>query len=113
MAKRVLTDGKKSDPRRSLDDIKLPDFINVIKKESTGSTNEDIALLAKQGVAPWTVVQALVQTSGRGRHGNSWDSQIGNLFMSLLLRPTVNRVRWGAIPSVSYNGSLYIIRLYR
>ena len=52
MAKRVLTDVKKSDPRRSLDDIKLPDFINVIKKESTGSTNEDIALLAKQGIAP-------------------------------------------------------------
>ena len=85
MAKRVLTDVKKRDPGRSLDDIKLPDFINVIKKESTGSTSEDIALLAKQGAAPWTVVQALVQTSGRGRHGKLWDSQIGNLFMSLLL----------------------------
>ena len=59
MAKRVLTDVKKRDPGRSLDDIKLPDFINVIKKESTGSTNEDMALLAKQGAAPWTVVQAL------------------------------------------------------
>ena len=92
---------KKSNPRRSLDDIKLPDFINVIKKESTGSTNEDIALLAKQGAAPWTVVQALVQTSGRGRHGKSWDSQIGNLFMSLLLRPTVNRVRWGELSLLS------------
>ena len=101
MAKRVLTDVKKSDPRRSLDDIKLPDFINVIKKESTGSTNEDIALLAKQGIAPWTVVQALVQTSGRGRHGKSWDSQIGNLFMSLLLRPDVNRVRWGELSLLS------------
>ena len=32
MAKRVLTDVKKRDPGRSLDDIKLPDFINVIKK---------------------------------------------------------------------------------
>ena len=101
MAKRVLTDVNKRDPGRSSDDIKLPDFINVIKKESTGSTNEDIAHLAKQGAAPWTVVQALVQTSGRGRHGKSWDSQIGNLFMSLLLRPTVNRVRWGELSLLS------------
>ena len=58
MAKRVLTDVA-GNLVGLLDDIKLPDFINVIKKESTGSTNEDIALLAKQGAAPWTVVQAL------------------------------------------------------
>ena len=101
MAKSLSTNVRKSGLPRSQDDIKLPDFINVIKKESTGSTNEDIALLAKQGIAPWTVVQALVQTSGRGRHGKTWDSQIGNLFMSLLLQPTVNRVRWGELSLLS------------
>ena len=70
MAKRVLTDVKKGTIVGS-NDIKLPDFINVI--ESTGSTNEDIALLAKQGAAPMDSGSALVQTSGRGRHGKSWD----------------------------------------
>ena len=49
MAKRVLTDVKKATLVDSLDDIKLPGFIKVIKK-STGGTNEDISLLAKQGV---------------------------------------------------------------
>ena len=101
MAKSLLTNARKSDVPRSSDGKRLPDFINVIKKECTGSTNEDMALLAKQGVAPWTVVQALVQTSGRGRHGKSWDSQIGNLFMSLLLRPNVNRMRWGELSLLS------------
>ena len=101
MAKSLLTNARKSDLPRSSDDKRLPDFINIIKKESTGSTNEDIALLAKQGIAPWTVVQALVQTSGRGRHGKSWDSQIGNLFMSLLLRPSVDQVRWGELSLLS------------
>ncbi len=101
MAKSLSTNAKKSDVPRSSVGKKLPDFINVIKKESTGSTNEDMALLAKQGVAPWTVVQALVQTSGRGRHGKSWDSQKGNLFLSLLLRPNINRMRWGELSLLS------------
>tara|TARA_B100000989_G_scaffold257195_1_gene206629 strand:- start:1032 stop:1832 length:801 start_codon:yes stop_codon:yes gene_type:complete len=101
MANSSLTSTRKSDFPWSSNGTRLPDFINVIKKESTGSTNEDMALLAKQGIAPWTVVQALVQTSGRGRHGKSWDSQIGNLFMSLLLRPNVNRMRWGELSLLS------------
>ncbi len=33
------------------------------------------------------VVQALQQQGGKGRHGNQWISPIGNLYMSVLLRP--------------------------
>lgn len=33
------------------------------------------------------VLQALQQTSARGRHGNKWDAPMGNLYMSALLRP--------------------------
>lgn len=33
------------------------------------------------------VVQCLTQTKGRGRRGNEWQSPVGNLYMSLLLRP--------------------------
>ena len=79
----------------------LPGFINIIRKEITGSTNEDIALLAKQNAEAWTVVQALEQNSGRGRHGKTWDSQRGNLFMSLLLRPAVGSRRWGELSFLS------------
>jgi BirA family biotin operon repressor/biotin-[acetyl-CoA-carboxylase] ligase len=33
------------------------------------------------------VIQALQQQGGKGRHGNQWSSPIGNLYMSILLRP--------------------------
>lgn len=33
------------------------------------------------------VVQCLTQSKGRGRRGNEWSSPMGNLYMSLLLRP--------------------------
>ena len=79
----------------------LPGFINIIRKEITGSTNEDIALLAKQNAEAWTVVQALEQNSGRGRHGKTWDSQRGSLYMSLLLRPAVGSRRWGELSFLS------------
>ena len=79
----------------------LPGFINIIRKEITGSTNEDIALLAKQNAEAWTVVHALEQNSGRGRYGKTWDSQRGNLFMSLLLRPAVGPRRWGELSFLS------------
>lgn len=52
--------------------------------ETTQSyVKEAIAAGEPQGM----VVQALEQKSGKGRHGNSWNSPIGNLYMSILLRP--------------------------
>ena len=33
------------------------------------------------------VIQALTQSEGRGRQGNSWTSPMGSLYMSILLRP--------------------------
>ena len=33
------------------------------------------------------VIQSLSQTGGRGRQGRQWQSPLGNLYMSLLLRP--------------------------
>ena len=92
--------GKITTPKFRTDKY-LPSFINIIRKETTGSTNEDIALLAKQNVEAWTVVHALEQNSGRGRHGKTWDSQRGNLFMSLLLRPSVESRRWGELSFLS------------
>jgi BirA family biotin operon repressor/biotin-[acetyl-CoA-carboxylase] ligase len=43
--------------------------------------------LAAEGAAGLTVVWAQEQTAGRGRHGRSWDSPRGNLYISILLRP--------------------------
>ncbi|MHA1567763.1 MAG: biotin--[acetyl-CoA-carboxylase] ligase, partial [Alphaproteobacteria bacterium] len=43
--------------------------------------------LAAAGAAPWTIVWAREQASGRGRLGREWASPAGNLYMSIILRP--------------------------
>ena len=53
----------------------------------TASTNDDVKKAAEQGEAEGLIVQALRQTAGRGRHGRVWESPVGNLYCSALLRP--------------------------
>lgn len=55
--------------------------------DSTGSTNDVARAAAEQGEPEGFAVQALEQVSGRGRHGRVWLSPIGNLYLSVLLRP--------------------------
>lgn len=54
----------------------------------TASTNDDVRRAAERGEPEGLVVYARKQTSGRGRHGRIWDSPEGNLYCSVLLRPT-------------------------
>ena len=51
--------------------------------------DEARALATTQNVAEGAIVQADQQTSGRGRFGNTWTSPLGNLYMTLVLRPRV------------------------
>lgn len=53
-----------------------------------GSTNDAVRQRAVLGEAEGLVVRADRQTAGRGRRGRHWDSASGNLFVSILLRPT-------------------------
>jgi len=53
--------------------------------ESTQSFLKD--LLRTEKLIEGTVIQSLVQTKGLGRRGGEWDSPMGNLYMSFLLRP--------------------------
>lgn len=55
--------------------------------ETLDSTQSHLKTLAEQGAPDGTVVQALTQTAGHGRHGRKWVSQRGNLYFSFLLRP--------------------------
>lgn len=51
-------------------------------------TTQDVAIAcAEGGAAEGAVIQAMIQIGGRGRHGNQWVSPLGNLYMSVLLRP--------------------------
>ncbi|HEY8192261.1 MAG TPA: biotin--[acetyl-CoA-carboxylase] ligase, partial [Alphaproteobacteria bacterium] len=52
-----------------------------------GSTQDYVKELGDEGLPEGTVVQCLTQTKGRGRHGRTWTSPMGGLYMSVLLRP--------------------------
>lgn len=43
--------------------------------------------MADAGEPEGLAIQSLQQTGGRGRHGNTWTSPMGNLYVSALLRP--------------------------
>lgn len=52
----------------------------------TGSTNDDLAALARGGAAEGTWLRAERQTGGKGRQGRAWVSPSGNLYASTLVR---------------------------
>lgn len=59
-----------------------------ITVSNTLPSTQDVAKVkAAEGAPEGTVIQAMVQSAGRGRQGNEWLSPMGNLYMSLILRP--------------------------
>ena len=59
--------------------------INIF--DTLPSTQDAAHDCVHDGAAEGTVIQAMQQSVGRGRHGNQWISPMGNLYMSLILRP--------------------------
>ncbi|HEX4084813.1 MAG TPA: biotin--[acetyl-CoA-carboxylase] ligase [Chthoniobacteraceae bacterium] len=68
---------------------------DVLVFEKTGSTNDVINGLARDGAAAGIVAFAEEQTAGRGRLGRRWQSnpRLG-LWFSLLLRPEMPLAEW-------------------
>jgi BirA family biotin operon repressor/biotin-[acetyl-CoA-carboxylase] ligase len=52
----------------------------------TGSTNADLLLRAGEGAPEGLWLRADAQDGGRGRLGRSWESPMGNLFASTIVR---------------------------
>jgi BirA family transcriptional regulator, biotin operon repressor / biotin---[acetyl-CoA-carboxylase] ligase len=52
----------------------------------TGSTNDDLAALAREGGGEGLWVRAERQSGGKGRQGRAWESPVGNLHASTLVR---------------------------
>jgi len=57
--------------------------------------------LAEEGLPEGTVVQCLEQTKGHGRYGREWVSPLGNLYMSILLRPDCPVAKAGQLSFVA------------
>ena len=67
--------------------------------ETTGSTNADIAALARGGTPEGVVLVAEHQTAGRGRLDRQWVAPPrSGLSFSMLLRPAVEANRWSLLP---------------
>ncbi|MCK5285325.1 MAG: biotin--[acetyl-CoA-carboxylase] ligase, partial [Alphaproteobacteria bacterium] len=70
---------------------------NIETYDSVKSTQDIIKVNASIGEPEGLVVQAKNQTKGYGRHGRSWVSKRGNLFLSILLRPSCSVLSVGQI----------------
>jgi len=66
----------------------------------TGSTNDDARTLAVEGAPEGTVVLASQQASGRGRLGRAWESPVGGVYASIVLRPEVETPEAIVLPLV-------------
>lgn len=66
----------------------LPEGYRLLKFPTLDSTNAEALRRAGEGEAGGLWILAAAQTAGRGRQGRSWQSLAGNLFASLLLRPS-------------------------
>ena len=83
-----------------LSDISISKRVHLIEYDSVDSTNRVATDLGYEGIKVWTVVHALEQTAGRGRHRNEWFSPRGNLFISAVLKPTVKFEKWSELSFV-------------
>ena len=72
------------------------------------STMDEAARLARDGAADGTVVVAESQTSGRGRFGRNWVSPGGNIYMSVVFRPSVD-----ALPFLSILAGVATVQTIR
>ena len=61
----------------------MPEILSVAE---TGSTNDDLTVLARNGAPEGSWLRADRQTGGKGRQGRIWQSPPGNLYASTIVR---------------------------
>ncbi len=66
--------------------------LNIL--QTCSSTNDVAIKNAKKGMPEGTSYLSYFQTKGRGRNNNQWESMKGNLFLSIIFRPTMSKVIW-------------------
>jgi BirA family transcriptional regulator, biotin operon repressor / biotin---[acetyl-CoA-carboxylase] ligase len=84
-----------------LDPIAAAAGVKLIAHETIGSTSTAAMALARRGERGLIWIAAARQTAGRGRRGNAWSSEAGNLYVSLLLGDGVPAQRAGELSFVA------------
>ncbi len=84
-----------------LDPIAAAAGVKLIVHETIGSTNTEAMALARAGERGPLWIVAARQTAGRGRRGNIWISETGNLYVSLLLVDVAPPQRAGGLSFVA------------
>ncbi len=67
-------------------------YLNIL--QSCSSTNDIAITNAKKGLPEGSSYLSYLQTNGRGRNNNQWESMRGNLFLSTIFRPTTTKRNW-------------------
>ncbi len=80
--------------------------INLRVIDECKSTNSYVINLAHQGYPEGFSLLSLVQLSGRGSRKKKWISKSGNLFLSTLIRPKINK-KYLAQISIVFSWSLF------
>jgi len=68
--------------------LRVPGGYRVTELDDIDSTNLEAARQAAAGAPDGTVIWSKAQSGGRGRRGRVWCSPAGNLYCSILMRPT-------------------------
>lgn len=80
--------------------------MQVLHYRRVASTNTTARRLAESGKPEWTVVVSESQRSGRGRHGATWQSPLGGLWFTILLRPIIPTEAAPTLQFLAGNGLL-------
>jgi len=78
-------------------ELQMPEGWTLIHREESGSTNVECRTLVSEGARDGTVLWADRQTAGRGRQDRTWESTVGNLAFSVILRPDCSLVEAGKL----------------
>ena len=74
--------------------------INLNILNSCSSTNDIAFKAAAKGAEEGNSYLAYLQTNGRGRNNNQWTSMKGNLFLSTIIKPKLNKSCWYQLSSI-------------
>ncbi len=82
----------------------------VVHLNLTGSTNTVARQMAERGIEEGTVVFAENQTRGKGRLGRKWLTKQGGVWMSLVLKPSIDPMH---APSITLLAAVSVTKALR